>query len=90
MALQKSQPTDVGVDATYHRIIRSDAYYDTGEINLIIGKFADKAASDDEKQPLSTQMVATSFEDLGLTEPRRTEAYNFLKTLPEFDGATDV
>ena len=90
MALYKEIRQDDGVTTSYHRIMYITIT--TNEQNsIVVMSYVDGEARDTEKQSMSVQPYhkAATYEipyDPGMTIE---DAYEYLKTLPEFEGATD-
>lgn len=94
MALQISKETQTGASGNYWKISRIEIGYNYSLVNILL--FIDSTARQADKQPL--QQVSFTFSGIDNpctpaaleTESAYILCYNKLKTLPEFDGATDV
>lgn len=90
MALQKAIRQEDGVTTSYHRIS-----YIHNTINrqssIAVLSYVDKEAREDEiKNNLQPYRQSKTYEttyDEGMTPEK---AYEYLKTLPEFEGAVDI
>ena len=91
MALHKPIKQDDGVITNYHRILYSQIT--TNKQNSIaVISYIDNEARDNEKEniiakPYSKAITYETDYDENMTIE---SAYNYLKTLPEFEGATDI
>ncbi len=88
MALIKSIDTDFGIPATYWNIgaVQED-FNDLGTDVTVYG-YANKAARDVGKQPLSAGKVQIAGDEY-VAGADRSALYNIIKQRPEFDGAID-
>lgn len=100
MALAKSVAETNGIVLTYHRVVRIDVMVNEAVL-VEVGSYLDRDARErqmasDESQAsggpsLGQQYVVTTFHQLpyqdGMTA---SDAYDALKGLPEFSGASDV
>jgi hypothetical protein len=91
MALYKPIRQDDGVTTNYHRIL-----FITKTVNrqnsIAVLSYVDEEARDSEKesiiaQPYSKSITYETAYDDSMTV---SSAYDFLKTLPQFDGAENV
>ena len=91
MALYKEVRQNDGVTTKYHRIL-----YVMQSINrnssIAVLSYVDEAARSDEKnyviaQPYSS---AATYEAAYMPDLTVEAAYEYLKTLPDFEGATDI
>ena len=91
MALYKPIKQDDGVITNYHRILYSQIT--TNKQNSIaVISYIDNEARDNEKEnviakPYSKAITYETEYDETMTIEK---AYEYLKTLPEFEGATDI
>lgn len=91
MALKKKVVQDDGVITEYHRILyvqsTTNSHCSVAVISLVSEEIRDKQLAGEIQQPY--QKIVTyeteKFSDLSIKE-----AYEYLKTLPEFEGAEDV
>lgn len=103
MALKITKPTDYGVDATYFKVFEMHLNFHLSIARVILVGYASKAARDAGKQPMVTIMthfgvgaenasVPNKYPDFPFTiEGKNTkEAYDFIKTIPEWANAEDV
>ena len=91
MALCKALRQDDGVTTNYHRIL-----YIMQSINQIssiaVLSYVDEAARSDEKNCVIMQPYHKAATYEKAYDPNMTveAAYEYLKTLPDFEGATDI
>ena len=91
MALYKVVRQDDGVTTNYHRIL-----FMTQTINrqtsIAVLSYVDDQARNDEKNSTLTQPYQRSITYETAYDPEMTiaSAYEYLKTLPQFEGATDI
>lgn len=91
MALYKKIRQDDGVTTNYHRILFLNLF--TNHHNSIaVVSYVDDAAREDEKGAIIAQPYQKSVTyELPYDESMTIEtAYEYLKTLPQFEGATDI
>lgn len=89
MALQKELESETGA-------VFSEAYYRIDNIKLSkaeglwisVNVYINEAAFNNEKEPIQLKNYRVGYNPNG-GEPL-TQAYEYMKTLPEYDGATDV
>lgn len=89
MALLLNVPTEYGVDATYWNIGAYAEDYKGGGGQVTIYGYASETARRDGKQPLAAGQTQVGADDY-MPEMTREQLYVFLKSRPEFAGATDV
>ena len=70
MALQITLPTNYGVNATYHKVIKSDIDYLNQSAHVVLAGYADQNACANGNQPLSM----TIFDWMGSDYPFSTSA----------------
>lgn len=91
MALFKEVRQNDGVTTKYHRIL-----YITKTVNrqnsIAVLSYVDEIARTDEQESTLAQPYQKSitYETAYNDTMTVSDAYNYLKTLPEFDGAEDV
>lgn len=98
MALNKEIIQPNTVKTTYHRIVRLDILvnvYNFIEVASYVDYDARKAQivmeSSNEDMGLTFPYIYTSYYDLPYDESMSIiDAYNYLKTIPEFEGAEDI
>lgn len=91
MALYKKIRQDDGVTTSYHRILFLNLF--TNHHNSIaVVSYVDDAAREDEKGAIIAQPYQKSVtHELPYDASMTIEtAYEYLKTLPQFEGATDI
>ena len=87
MALQKEYETSSGITANYHKIGKINYEKESGayfEVEI----YLNESARRDNKKPLETRTFYS--ENINVDEPLVTQLYNYLKTLPEYEGAQDA
>lgn len=85
MALQKSIRQEDGITTTYHRILSLNSYINS-HIAIAVLSYVDS----DSRQLENAYIHAITY-NTGYKENMTIEqAYDYLKTLPEFEGAKDV
>lgn len=89
MALQKSITQDNGVVTNYHRIqfIQSTINSHT---SIAVLSYIDQNGRDKDGTEISPYKTAVTYEIDYVENMTVESAYEFLKTLPEFEGAIDV
>ena len=91
MALFKEIKQDDGVTTTYHRIL-----FITKTVNrqnsIAVLSYVDDESRESEKRSIASQPYKTSITYETAYDPDMSveKAYAFLKTLPQFEGATDI
>lgn len=91
MALYKEVRQDDGVTTSYHRIL-----YLTQTVNrqnsIAVLSYVDSEARDGEKDGefLQPYCKAVTYETAYNPDMTVEAAYDYLKTLPDFEGATDI
>ena len=93
MGLNKSIDTPYGVAAIYWRLVHFAMDFNAQKATCVMIGYKDKAARDEGKTPLANRQVEVSGVDFtGINEntSQRTQLYNLIKVLPEFEGATDA
>lgn len=91
MALYKEIRQDDGVTTTYHRVLF--VLFTINRQNSIgVMSYVDSESRDSEKADVMRQPYCKTVTYETGYNPRMTieSAYEFLKTLPEFSGATDI
>lgn len=91
MALYKEIRQDDGVPTSYHRILY--VQITTNRQNSIaVVSYVDDAARADEQSNILSQpyQKAVTYETDYSENMTIATAYEYLKTLPEFEGATDI
>ena len=91
MALFKDVRQEDGVTTSYHRILQIIQTVNR-QTSISVLSYVDEAARVDEKawviqQPYSKNVTYETAYDENMTV---ANAYEFLKTLPQFEGAEDV
>mgnify|MGYP004493216513 CR=1 FL=1 len=93
MALSKKKVQPDGVATEYHRVVRVDVMTNVRDLVEVASYVSaeSRAAAEASAEDGAQQYVATSFYELPYDQSTTVEsAYAYLKTLPEFEGASDV
>lgn len=101
MALQKVISTKYGVSGNYLRITQIDIKAKYGLADILVDVYKDKEARDAKLFPLesfSEQIKGEGFAKLASSKTGgdtmfneiATKCYEYLKTLPKFEGSSDV
>ena len=91
MALRKNIRQEDGVTTSYHRILQIIQTVNR-QTSIAVLSYVDEVARDDEKtfviqQPYSKSITYETAYDESMTVAK---AYEYLKTLPQFEGAEDI
>ena len=91
MALSKAIRQDDGVTTTYHRILVLRLVTNV-RTSITTVSYVDSDARDEEKsrEMLSPYKVSTTYDFPYDPDVNIEKAYGYLKTLPEYEGATDI
>lgn len=91
MALYKEIRQDDGVTTSYHRILFLQTTVNR-QNSIAVFSYVDDAARTSEKESIIMQPYVKSVTyEITYDETMTIEkAYEYLKTLPEFEGATDI
>lgn len=94
MALELSKELDSGATGNYWRIVRVHVECDveTPYCSIVMGLWVNRQTRLDGKSILSSEIVRLNLVDIDSTFSYDFRAclYNALKTLPEWENATDV
>lgn len=96
MALQKSLEQESGVSGDYVKIKALRFYYNGADPYVIadVDLYKDSDARQASKSPLKEShynILLSALPNLdNYMETTRTSVYNYLKTLPEYEGSSDV
>lgn len=89
MALFKSIKQDDGVTTNYHRVI-SVSLWTNSHISIAVFSYVDEGSRND-KSIFGTPYTRSTTYELDYDENMTiVKAYEYLKTLPEFESAKDV
>lgn len=95
MALLLSRVTESGIETTYHRVDNVLLRFDEGYVHFDVQSWKDadtrKALNEDGTHKY--MRVSSTNYDVPLNEFKELSQngfYNYLKTLPEWEGATDA
>ncbi len=89
MALQKTKTYDNGFTSEYHKISNISVDFRGNTFYVELLSYKDQATRDANKSEVERRGYRFDFPENTL-EIDRAIAYTSLKTLSEFDGATDV
>lgn len=91
MALYKEIKQDDGVVTNYHRILYVMSTINK-QISIAVLSYTDSDARENEKDAVIAQPYCKSVTYETPYDPSMNAqtAYNYLKTLPQFEGATDI
>lgn len=91
MALYKVIKQDDGVTTTYHRILFVQTTVNR-QNSIAVLSYVDSDSRDSEKESIMKQPYRRSvtYETAYSQDMTVESAYTFLKTIPQFEGATDV
>lgn len=91
MALQKDIRQDDGVITNYHRILFLQTTTNK-QNSIVVVSYTDNTVRSDEKDGIIMQPYrkSTTYETAYDGTMTVDSAYEYLKTLPQFEGATDI
>lgn len=92
MALKKAIRQDDGVVTNYHRIIYVDAVINS-HISIAVKSYIDEAVRTEEQMsegPFYPYCTAVTYETDYVENMTIEQAYEYLKSLPAFEGAEDA
>lgn len=90
MALYKEIIQNDGVTTNYHRIL-SVEHHINSHIEITVVSYVNSASRDiDSTRPSRPYRQCVTYTTGYKENMTITEAYNYIKTLPEFEGAEDV
>ncbi len=91
MAIKKEIRQDDGVTTSYHRILYLDTTINSHN-SIAVVSYIDSAARAAEQGNAEQQpyMRAITYETDYVENMTVEQAYDYLKTLPEFEGAEDI
>lgn len=89
MALQKEIRQDDDVTTTYHRIAYIDSMINS-HISIAVFSYINAESRDKKIGGTNPYVAAKTYETEYQENMTIREAYAFLKTLPEFEGAVDI
>lgn len=91
MALKKSIRQADGVTTNYHRILFCQITTNR-QNSIVVTSYVDENIRSEEQNGVILQpyCVSTTYETTYDENMTITKAYEYLKTLPEFEGATDM
>ena len=89
MALQKSIIQENGIVTNYHRILFLQSTINSHN-SIAVLSYIDQDSRLRESSGMMSYSSAVTYEKDYEENMNIEEAYSYLKTLPEFEGATDV
>lgn len=89
MALKKNIKQDDGVVTGYHRILFVQKTVNSHD-SIAVLSYVDKESRDNEGGETRPYKVATTYEKEYDEAMTIEDAYEYLKTLPEFEGSEDI
>ena len=91
MALRKEIETNYGVIGDYSKVVITNCNWLTKKAHIEVCLYTNEQARIDLKTPLKNMEFDLAFEQLGITVEDNIVAktYEYLTTLPEFEGAED-
>lgn len=89
MALQKSITQEDGVITNYHRILLLQSVINH-HVSIGVLSYIDESGRRSESSETRPYKAAITYETDYVENMTIEDAYGYLKTLPEFEGATDI
>lgn len=89
MALKKEVRQDNGVVTNYHRILYVMSTINS-HVSIAVLSYIDAAGRNMENSVTEPYKVAVTYEKEYEENMTIKDAYEYLKTLPEFEGAEDI
>lgn len=89
MALKKTIIQRDGIPTEYHRILFLQSTINS-HISIAVLSYLNEDARHSEMDLIQTYKVSITYETDYIENMTIEDAYNYLKTLPEFEGAEDV
>lgn len=89
MALQKSITQEDGVVTNYHRILFMQTTVNC-QNSIVVFSYIDEESREKEKKSFNPYKVSITYEVPYDENMSIKTAYEFLKTLPQFEGAIDI
>ena len=89
MALYKEIEQDDGIVTSYHRILYIQSTVNS-HTSIAVMSYIDKKSREEENDSFRPYNRAVTYETDYIENITNAEAYEFLKTLPEFEGAKDI
>jgi len=92
MALEKTTMTTYGVEANYHKISVTDINWHDKNVLFKVASFVSNVERLAGKQPINSWTYSLAGDSFILSPDVNILAtlYNYLKTLPEWEGSIDV
>lgn len=89
MALLKTIKQPDGVTTTYHRVLFVDSMINS-HVSIAVLSYIDEEGRNNDSPESRAYKVSTSYEIEYEKNMTVEKAYQYLKSLPEFEGATDI
>lgn len=89
MALKKEVRQDNGVVTNYHRILYITSMINS-HVSIAVLSYIDEPGRNMENSETEPYKVAVTYEKEYEENMTIEDAYEYLKTLPEFEGAEDI
>lgn len=89
MALYKPVKQDDGVVTNYHRICFMQ-YHINSHISIVVFSYVDRVARDTENSEVQPYVKSVTYEKDYHENMTVEEAYEYLRSLPQFAGADDI
>lgn len=89
MALLKSITQEDGVITNYHRISRLESVINS-HVSIVVFSYVDQDSRQSESAETRPYKSAVTYETDYVENMTIESAYNYLKSLPEFEGAEDI
>lgn len=89
MALSKPITQNDGVVTNYHRILRIESVINS-HVSIVVLSYLNRDSRSSESNEHSPYKAAITYETDYIENMTIESAYNYLKTLPAFEGAEDI
>ena len=89
MALKKDIIQDNGITTSYHRILFIQSTINS-HTSIAVLSYVDEQSREREKSEIQPYKAAVTYETDYIENMTISDAYKYLKTLPEFAGAEDM
>ena len=89
MALSKKITQEDGVTTEYHRILYVQNTYNSHVSIAVLSLVSAEAREQEKEGDFKPYQRAVTYETEDYTDMTAEQAYDYLKTLPEFEGAED-
>lgn len=89
MALSKPITQDDGVTTNYHRIVRLESVINS-HVSIVVFSYVNQESRHKESTEYSPYRSAITYTTDYIENMTIENAYNYLKSLPAFEGAEDI